>query len=151
MMHTYYISEELTCFKEKSYEFIQIWMVLYGYDDCTHYSHIISCGQVLFYMVKYTSCLYHYSQQGWKTGNADVTSLFFRCTKDAGTGKGKRHTKILCVRNVRFFLGNKELAHIDPPLGLADTVTITIEYQKRDEHDESITQQLTRYPLLCPV
>jgi hypothetical protein len=60
------------------------------------------------------------------------------------------HIKIMYVRNIRFFLGNKELAHSDPHLGLADTITITFEYQKRDECDESIKQQRTRYPLMCP-
>jgi hypothetical protein len=63
--HTYYTDDELTCFKNESHEFVQIWMELYGYDGCTNYMHIMSCGHVLFYMHKF-KCLYRYSQQDWE-------------------------------------------------------------------------------------
>jgi hypothetical protein len=57
---------------------------------------------------------------------------------------------MLCLRNVSFFLGNKEMAHTDLRLSLANIVMLKFEYQKRDKRDEDFTQQCTRDPLLCP-
>jgi hypothetical protein len=75
---------------------------------------------------------------------------FFNCRScECCTMEGiKRHMNALCLRNVRFFLHNKELGH---RLSLANTVTLDFEYQKNDEHDESVTQQRTCDPLLHPV
>jgi hypothetical protein len=64
---------------------------------------------------------------------------------------GERRTKLLCMRNVRFFLRRGELHHNDPRLSLADTVSILFEYQKRDERNETVTQHRTGDPLLCPM
>jgi hypothetical protein len=55
--HTGYTDEELTCFKEESDKFMQIWMELCGYDGCTNDMRIVNWGHVLFYMRKY-KCLY---------------------------------------------------------------------------------------------
>jgi hypothetical protein len=63
---------------------------------------------------------------------------------------GGRRSKLLCLRNVRFYLGRRELPHEDPDLSRADTVTILSEYQKRDERNETVTQHKTGDPLLCP-
>jgi hypothetical protein len=62
-----------------------------------------------------------------------------------------RRTKVLCLRYIRCFLGTMDLAHRDPRLLLADTITLKFEFQKRDERDEDVTQQRTRDTLLCPV
>jgi hypothetical protein len=57
----------------------------------------------------------------------------------------------LCLRNVHFFLGHRELSHGDLHLGLADTFLILVEYQKREERNETATQHRAGDPLLCPV
>lgn len=82
-----------------------------------------------------------------------IGAWFFACRscEYCNTDGTERRTKVLCLRNIRFFLGNKELAHTDPRLSLADTVTLKFEYQKRDERDEDVTQQRNRDPLLCSV
>jgi hypothetical protein len=63
----------------------------------------------------------------------------------------KRRTKKLCLRNIRFFLGKRELPHTSPDLHRADCVTINFEYQKNDVRDDIVTQQRTGDPILCPV
>jgi hypothetical protein len=52
-----------------------------------------------------------------------------------------RRAKVLCLRNIHFFLGTMQLANTDPRLLLADTITLKFQYQKRDERDEYVTQQ----------
>jgi hypothetical protein len=64
---------------------------------------------------------------------------------------GERCTKLVCIHNIRFFLGRCELCHDDPRLSLADTVSILFKYQKRDERNETETQHRTGDPLFCPV
>jgi hypothetical protein len=64
---------------------------------------------------------------------------------------GTRKTKILCLRNIRFFKGKRLLKHSDPLLHLADTISITFEYQKWDIKNDIITHHKTVDPLLCPV
>jgi len=55
---------------------------------------------------------------------------------------GQRKTKLLALRNIRFFIGNKPLHHGSNSLHLADTVSITFEFLKRDTKNDK---------LLCPV
>jgi hypothetical protein len=64
---------------------------------------------------------------------------------------GKRKTKILVLRNNRFFIGNKNISHNHPSLHLADTVSITFEYQKRDIKNDIATHHKTKDIILCPV
>jgi hypothetical protein len=63
----------------------------------------------------------------------------------------KRRTDILRIRNIRFFKDGKELKHNDPNLEYADCVSITFEWQKKDERMDSVTQLTTGDILLCPV
>ncbi len=66
--------------------------------------------------------------------------------------KGKyRKTKILCLRNIRFFHHKKELRHNDPNLKKATTVSLTFESQKREIQHETITQHKSSDKTLCPV
>ena len=51
----------------------------------------------------------------------------------------KQRTNTLRLRNIRFFRKGCELKHSDPNLALADTVTVTFEFQKSDERHESVT------------
>jgi hypothetical protein len=64
---------------------------------------------------------------------------------------GPRKTKIIALRNIRFFIGNKLLKHSDPNLHLETTISITFEEQKRDSKNDIITHHRTKDPLLCPV
>jgi len=50
-----------------------------------------------------------------------------------------------------FFQGTIELAHSDPRLHEATTVSITFRYQKRDERDDIITHHRNLDPVMCPV
>eukprot|EP00978_Attheya_sp_CCMP212_P036239 scaffold162830_cov52-Attheya_sp.AAC.9 len=67
--------------------------------------------------------------------------------KDEDRGQTKR----LRIKNIRFFRRHKELSHNDPRLASADSVTITFEYQKNDERNDSVTMHRTGDMLLCPV
>ena len=64
---------------------------------------------------------------------------------------GTRKTKILTVGNIRFFKNKKELAHSDPRLHQASTVSITFELQKKDTKHDTVTQYQSKDTLLCPV
>jgi hypothetical protein len=44
--------------------------------------------------------------------------------------QGERRTKVLCLHNLRFFRGLRELSHDDPDLPFADAICITFNYQK---------------------
>ncbi len=64
---------------------------------------------------------------------------------------GQRKTKILCIRNIRFFNGKRQLSHSDHLLHLADSVSITFEHQKKDVKNDIITHHRSGDKLLCPV
>jgi len=64
---------------------------------------------------------------------------------------GERRTKKLRLRNLRFFIGRRELPLTSPDLHRADTVSINFEYQKNDIRDDIITQHSNKSPLLNPV
>jgi hypothetical protein len=65
--------------------------------------------------------------------------------------QGRRKTKLLAVKNIRFFLGRRCLDHSDQNLHLASSVSITFEEQKRGTKNDTITHQRTTDELLCPV
>lgn len=62
-----------------------------------------------------------------------------------------RRTKKLCVRNLRFFIKNRELPLSSPDLHLAETISINFEFQKSEIRDDVITHHRSNDPLLCPV
>ncbi len=62
----------------------------------------------------------------------------------------KRRTDILRLRNFRFFTDGIEMSHDHPLLEYCDCVSITFEWQKKDERDDTVTQLTTGDPLLCP-
>jgi hypothetical protein len=64
---------------------------------------------------------------------------------------GERRTEPLRRRNFVFRKNNKIMPHDNPNLHLADTVTLTFEFQKQDLRDDSITQAKPGDPFLCPV
>jgi hypothetical protein len=62
-----------------------------------------------------------------------------------------RRTKLLLLRNLRFFRARIQLLHCDPTLHLADSISITFEFQKNDDRDAIITMHRTGDAVLCPV
>ena len=64
---------------------------------------------------------------------------------------GTKRTKLLRLRNIRFFVKHREIPHLDPHLADADSVSITFEYQKNDQRNVTITQHCTNDAILCPV
>jgi len=67
------------------------------------------------------------------------------------TVSGPRKTKLLSIKNIRFFMGKRQLTHSDKNLHLASSVSITFEEQKRGTKNDTITHHRTNDPLLCPV
>ena len=63
----------------------------------------------------------------------------------------KRQTKTLCIRNLRFFIKGRRLEYSAANLSLADTITVTFEFQKSDERHKSVTMFRSGDPELCPV
>ena len=55
------------------------------------------------------------------------------------------------MHNIRFFSQGKELSHDNPRLEYADCVSITFEFQKKDERNDTVTQMASGDILLCPV
>jgi hypothetical protein len=64
---------------------------------------------------------------------------------------GSRHTKPLCLRNLRFFKENKVLPLSDPQLASATAIAITFEFQKTDVRSETFHQHSTGLLILCPI
>ncbi|KAL7467246.1 hypothetical protein ACHAXS_007491 [Conticribra weissflogii] len=63
----------------------------------------------------------------------------------------KRRTDVLRLRNIRFFKKGIEWKHPDKDLEYADCVSITFEWQKKDERMDIVTQMASGVPILCPV
>ena len=63
----------------------------------------------------------------------------------------QRRTKTLCVRNLRFFLKGTKPDYLAFSLPFAATITVTFEFQKSDERNESVTMFRSCDPTLCPV
>jgi hypothetical protein len=83
---------------------------------------------------------------------------FFFCMRSCEYSdvQGERRTKLLCVRNLRFFTAdNKDITEHNSYLHLAETVTITFEFQKRDIRNDIISHQRSKDKLgngeMCPV
>jgi hypothetical protein len=65
--------------------------------------------------------------------------------------QGPRKNKLLTLKNIRFFNGNRLVKYSDPKLHHAECVSITFELQKRDTKNDIITQQKSGDAVLCPV
>lgn len=62
----------------------------------------------------------------------------------------KRRTDILRLRNIRFFKNGRETSHNSPWLEFADSVSITFEWQKKDERMDTVTHLASGDILLSP-
>jgi hypothetical protein len=65
--------------------------------------------------------------------------------------QGPRKTKLLVLKNIRFFKGNTLIPHSDISLSSANCVSITFEFQKQEMKNDTITQHHSGDDLLCPV
>ena len=63
----------------------------------------------------------------------------------------KRRTDILRLGNIRFFKDGTLLEHSNPQCEFADSVTITFEFQKKDERNDTVTQKSTDHAFMSPV
>ena len=63
----------------------------------------------------------------------------------------KRKTNIMRIRCLRFFKDGRELQHSDTYLDYADCVSITFEWQKKDERNDTVTQLASENIFFCPV
>jgi hypothetical protein len=86
------------------------------------------------------------------------TLAFFWCMRSCEYSdvQGERRTKLLCVRNFRFFDEyNRDISQEYNYLHLATTVAITFEFQKKDVRDDTISHQKSGDTLggceMCPV
>jgi len=86
------------------------------------------------------------------------TLAFFWCMRSCEYSdvQGERRTKLLCVRNFRFFDEyNRDISQEYHYLHLATTVAITFEFQKKDVRDDTISHQKSGDTLggceMCPV
>jgi hypothetical protein len=83
-----------------------------------------------------------------------IGAAFFACRSceysKVPRSKEKR-TKLLQLRNIRFFKNGCRLPSQSNDLELADSVAITFEMQKNDEKFDTVTHGSTDDSVLCPV
>ena len=65
--------------------------------------------------------------------------------------EAERHTKLLCIRNFRFFQGTRMLDNFKDDLFQPDSISITFGSQKNQELQEILTQERSTDLDLCPV
>ncbi len=83
-----------------------------------------------------------------------LTLAFFWCMRSCEYSKvsGKRRTKLLCLRKIRFFNKDRRLIpHSSPLIFQAENMSITFEWQKKDVRDDIITHQRSGDKDMCPV
>ena len=85
-------------------------------------------------------------------GQLVVGAFFFAMRScEYSSVSGERRTKLLELRNIRFYKNNRELSAASNFLHLADCVSITFFFRKNEQHDETITMHQTQDPTLCPI
>ena len=62
-----------------------------------------------------------------------------------------KRTKLLCLRNIRFFKDGHLLSTPSANLEFADSVAVTFEMQENEQKHETIIHGQTDDPFLCPV
>eukprot|EP00978_Attheya_sp_CCMP212_P022212 scaffold65998_cov58-Attheya_sp.AAC.2 len=64
-----------------------------------------------------------------------------------------RRSKLLCIININihFFNQNCLVEHNDPRLCMSLSVSITFEFQKNDERNDTVTMHQTGDHFMCPV
>ena len=85
------------------------------------------------------------------TGQLGIRGFFIAghsCEYMKVTQAEKRRTDILRLRCIRFFKDGRELQHINPNLEYVDCMSITFEWQKKDESNNTVTQLASEYIIL---
>lgn len=82
-----------------------------------------------------------------------ATGVFFFAMRSRKyfTVAGERKTKLLCLRNIRFFHHGREIKYNDPLLSVSNYVAIIFENQKNGERIDTITMHSACDLILCPV
>jgi hypothetical protein len=63
----------------------------------------------------------------------------------------QQRTKILRLKNVRFFRGAEQLGHDHRELEFADCIAFTFKRQKKEEKMDTVTLMASQDACLCPV
>lgn len=109
--NTDYTDEEILKFQEHIYAWFCDWVLVYGKEGCTNYTHMLSSSHIMRYMQEWR-CLHRYSQQGWEALNALLKAYFFRRTNRGGLAKNSaRKSKLLGIarwlqRRMMWYSGN---------------------------------------------
>lgn len=91
------------------------------------------------------------SEEQKNIGQLTVGTLFFAvrsCEYLKSPNHEKKQTKILCIRNIRFYKNGRELQHNNTHLALAYYVSITLEWQKNNLRDDEVHLPRLGHPLL---
>ena len=83
-----------------------------------------------------------------------IGAVFFcmrSCEYSKVSNQDDRKTKLLCLRNIRFFKDNSLIPQNSPSLDSASLISITFEDQKNRDKNESINLHRSSDPTLCPV
>eukprot|EP00957_Ditylum_brightwellii_P115223 8787505-Ditylum_brightwellii.AAC.1 len=62
----------------------------------------------------------------------------------------KKRTDVLRLRNIRFHRNGRVMKHNNPWIKFSDCVSITFEFQKNHERDNTVTQMALGDVILCP-
>ena len=89
--------DEINTFQDHIDAWFQDWVIVYGKEGCTNYTHMLSSSHVMRYMQEW-KCLHRFSQQGWEALNALIKSYFFRRTNRGGLSKNAtKKSKLLGI------------------------------------------------------
>ncbi len=83
-----------------------------------------------------------------------INAAFFACRSCEYLKVPRREmkrTKLLCLRNIRFFKNGHLLLAPSNDLEFAYSVAVTFEMQKNEEKHETVIHGWTDNPVLCPV
>jgi hypothetical protein len=87
-------------------------------------------------------------------GQLTIGAAFFACPSCkylAVPKREERHTKLLCLQNIRFFKNGHLISAPSADLESADISAITFERQKNDSKFDTVIHGWTEDPVLCPV
>ena len=80
-----------------------------------------------------------------------ATGAFFFACRPCEYLKVPQKTDILRLQNLRFYRNGRLMKLNSPSLEYADCVSITFDWQKKDERMDTVTQMFSKDLILCPV
>jgi hypothetical protein len=87
-------------------------------------------------------------------GQLTIGAAFFACHSckySTVLKREERHTKLLCLQNIRFLKNGHLIPVPSADLESADSVAITFKMQKHDSMFDTVIHGQTDDPVLCPV